>query len=74
MAAKLLEKRFGIKDVSYKVIISFINNSSILKVKEWLKDNDADNDGRLSYMEFKKSLKKFLNLGGDDAKEEENGE
>merc|ERR1712032_852464 len=52
MAAKLLEKRFGIKDV-----------------KEWLKDNDADNDGRLSYMEFKKSLKKFLNLGGDDAKE-----
>ena len=44
------------------------------KVKEWLKDNDADNDGRLSYMEFKKSLKKFLNLGGDDGKEEENGE
>ena len=74
MAAKLLEKRFGIKDVSYKVINSFINNSSILKVKEWLKDNDADNDGRLSYMEFKKSLKKFLNLGGDDGKEEENGE
>ena len=74
MAAKLLEKRFGIKDVSYKVNISLINNSSILKVKEWLKDNDADNDGRLSYMEFKKSLKKFLNLGGDDGKEEENGE
>ena len=39
-----------------------------------MKEHDADNDGRLSYMEFKKSLKKFLNLGGDDAKEEENGE
>ena len=74
MAAKLLEKRFGIKDVSYEVIIYFINNISISKVKEWLKDNDADNDGRLSYMEFKKSLKKFLNLGVDDGKEEENGE
>ena len=74
MAAKLLEKRFGIKDVSYEVTIYFINNISISKVKEWLKDNDADNDGRLSYMEFKKSLKKFLNLGVDDAKEEENGE
>merc|ERR1712193_376451 len=49
MAAKLLEKRFGIKDV-----------------KEWMKEYDADNDGRLSYMEFKKSLRKFLNLGGDD--------
>ena len=52
MAAKLLEKRFGIKDV-----------------KEWLKENDVDNDGRLSYMEFKKSLRNFLNLGGG----EENG-
>ena len=72
MAAKLLEKRFGIKDVSYEVIIYLIIYISILKVKEWLKDNDADNDGRLSYMEFKKSLKKFLNLGG--GQEEENGE
>merc|ERR1712083_496190 len=45
MAAKLLEKRFGIKDV-----------------KEWLQSNDSDHDGRLSYMEFKKSLKSFLNI------------
>ena len=74
MAAKLLEKRFGIKDVSYEIIIFLSIYTSILKVKEWLKDNDADNDGRLSYMEFKKSLKKFLNLGVDDGKEEENGE
>ena len=74
MAAKLLEKRFGIKDVSYEVIIYLSIYISIFKVKEWLKDNDADNDGRLSYMEFKKSLKKFLNLGVDDGKEEENGE
>ena len=52
MAAKLLEKRFGIKDV-----------------KEWLKENDVDNDGRLSYMEFKKSLTNFLNIES----KEENG-
>merc|ERR1712223_1757794 len=58
LAEKLLEKRFGIKDV-----------------KEWLKENDADNDGRLSYMEFKKSLRKFLNLDTDEnVNEEENGE
>merc|ERR1712087_421460 len=48
MAAKLLEKRFGIKDV-----------------KQWLKTNDSDNDGRLSYLEFKKSLKKFLNINDE---------
>merc|ERR1711976_1152294 len=53
MAAKLLEKSFGIKDV-----------------KGWLKQNDADNDGRLSYMEFKKSLKNFLNPQGDGQKQE----
>ena len=35
-------------------------------MKVWLKSNDADNDGRLSYMEFKKSLKKFLNLNNDE--------
>lgn len=46
-----------------------------MQVKEWLKENDADNDGRLSYMEFKKSLRKFLNLDTDEnVKEEENGE
>merc|ERR1711936_1165076 len=48
MAAKLLEKRFGIKDV-----------------KQWLKTHDSDNDGRLSYPEFKKSLKKFLNINDE---------
>ena len=48
MAAKLLEKRFGIKNV-----------------KDWMKEYDADNDGRLSYHEFKRSLKSFLNIGQD---------
>ena len=32
------------------------------QVKQWLKTHDSDNDGRLSYLEFKKSLKKFLNI------------
>ena len=49
MAAKLLEKRFGIKNV-----------------KDWMKEYDADNDGRLSYHEFKRSLKSFLNIGQDN--------
>ena len=39
-------------------------------MKGWLKQNDADNDGRLSYMEFKKSLKNFLNPQGDGQKQE----
>ena len=41
-------------------------------MKEWLKVNDADNDGRLSYMEFKKSLKNFLNIN-EEANTKENG-
>ena len=40
-------------------------------MKEWLKVNDADNDGRLSYMEFKKSLKNFLNIN-EEANTKEN--
>ena len=69
MAAKLLEKRFGIKDVSCSSAGTF-TISHTYKVKEWLKMNDSDHDGRLSYMEFKKSLKKFLNI----TNEEQNGE
>ena len=76
MAAKLLEKRFGIKDVSFSSCIVqkqvYLNVSFSSKVKEWLKVNDADNDGRLSYMEFKKSLKNFLNIN-DEANTKENG-
>ena len=65
MAAKLLEKRFGIKDVSCSSAGTF-TICHTYKVKEWLKMNDSDHDGRLSYMEFKKSLKKFLNLNNDE--------
>ena len=35
------------------------------QVKQWLKTNDSDNDGRLSYLEFKKSLKEFLNINDE---------
>ena len=35
------------------------------QVKQWLKTNDSDNDGRLSYLEFKKSLKDFLNINDE---------
>ena len=66
MAAKLLEKRFGIKDVSCgtprDVVISDLMTDFYWQVKQWLKTNDADNDGRLSYLEFKRSLKQFLNI------------
>merc|ERR1712050_167206 len=55
MATKLLQKRFGIKNV-----------------KDWMKDNDTDGDGRLSYAEFKKSLKQILNI--QLAEEKEAGE
>ena len=36
-----------------------------------MKENDADNDGRLSYHEFKRSLKRFLNIKEDEEKEVE---
>ena len=39
-----------------------------------MKENDVDNDGRLSYSEFKKSLKAILNIKEEekdpDAEEE----
>ena len=36
-----------------------------------MKENDADNDGRLSYHEFKRSLKSFLNIKEKEEKEVE---
>ena len=64
MAAKLLEKRFGIKDVSCgdSERCGDLMTDIYWQVKQWLKTNDADNDGRLSYLEFKRSLKQFLNI------------
>ena len=64
MAAKLLEKRFGIKDVSCGAWerCGDLMTDIYWQVKQWLKTNDADNDGRLSYLEFKRSLKQFLNI------------
>ena len=56
MAAKLLVKRFGIKDVSKlmkKDLFTFISK----KVPSWMKQFDEDNDGRLSYKEFKLVMK-----------------
>ena len=36
-----------------------------------MKENDSDGDGRLSYPEFKKSLKQFLNIKAEEEQEEE---
>ena len=44
------------------VVISDLMTDIYWQVKQWLKTNDADNDGRLSYLEFKRSLKQFLNI------------
>ena len=97
MAAKLLEKKFGIKDVSrreeYKHILDQINQSiiyqggtldktycywttiilikSTFKVALWMKSTDTDNDGKLSYKEFNRSLKEFLKITADDNDDEE---
>jgi Ca2+-binding EF-hand superfamily protein len=36
-----------------------------------MKENDVDNDGRLSYSEFKKSLKQLLNIMEEEKENEE---
>ena len=96
MAAKLLEKKFGIKDVSFNSFqifwqkkglfgslmndkcVSFIIfnqlydfSFGILQVNNWMKSTDTDNDGKLSYKEFNRSLKEFLKITADDNDEEE---
>ena len=90
MAAKLLEKKFGIKDVSFNsfqiltkkglfgsltsfVIFNQLYDFSfgILQVNNWMKSTDTDNDGKLSYKEFNRSLKEFLKITADDNDEEE---
>ena len=90
MAAKLLEKKFGIKDVSFNSfqiltkkglfgsLTSFIIfnqlydfSFGILQVNNWMKSTDTDNDGKLSYKEFNRSLKEFLKITADDNDDEE---
>ena len=39
-----------------------------------MKENDVDNDGRLSYSEFKKSLKQLLNIMEEEKENEEAGD
>ena len=57
MAAKLLVKRFGIKDVSKLMKIRSFYLDFFKKVPSWMKQFDEDNDGRLSYKEFKLVMK-----------------
>ena len=57
MAAKLLVKRFGIKDVSKLMKIRSFYLDFLKKVPSWMKQFDEDNDGRLSYKEFKLVMK-----------------
>ena len=87
MAAKLLEKKFGIKDVSsdnfqdfyqcyhfWSQVVDFILIFTIyfrVQVVHWMKSTDTDNDGKLSYKEFNRSLKEFLKITADDNEEEE---
>ena len=56
MAAKLLMKRFGIKDVGiYKYLVD-IYCVYIVQVPAWMKETDGDKDGRVTYKEFKQAV------------------
>ena len=44
---------------------------STFKVALWMKSTDTDNDGKLSYKEFNRSLKEFLKITADDNDDEE---
>ena len=43
----------------------------VSQVVHWMKSTDTDNDGKLSYREFNRSLKEFLKITADDNEEEE---
>ena len=44
---------------------------TVAQVVHWMKSTDTDNDGKLSYKEFNRSLKEFLKITADDNEEEE---
>ena len=68
MACKLLQKRFGIKNVLTVFILfslGFLVNQwqhrtewgrKLWQVATWLKTTDSDNDGKLSFTEFSKAV------------------
>ena len=70
MACKLLQKRFGIKNVGWKYNLHHVyflqwqstkvkrekNELKKTKVATWLKNTDTDNDGKLSFTEFSKAV------------------
>ena len=57
MAAKLLMKRFAIKDVRQQVSqFGSIVDILLTEVPSWMKQFDEDRDGRLSYKEFKHAI------------------
>ena len=57
MAAKLLMKRYAIKDVRWafneELLVIFVY---LAQVPTWMKQFDEDCDGRLSYKEFKHAI------------------
>jgi len=54
-AAKLLRNRFGItEDVRNILNIRYI--FLLFQITEWLKDADLNNDGKLSYDEFRHNI------------------
>ena len=56
MAAKLLMKRFAIKDVRQVSPSGSIVDILLTEVPSWMKQFDEDRDGRLSYKEFKHAI------------------
>ena len=42
-----------------------------VQVQGWMKKTDSDKDGKLSYKEFNKALKIYLDIAPDDTEEAE---
>ena len=55
MAAKLLDKKFGIKDVTFICILHLA--TCVLQASAWMKEKDVDKDGRLNFKEFKSAIR-----------------
>ena len=55
------------------IIVRILSNywSFSFKVNDWLKENDANKDGRLNFKEFYRSLKRILKLNIEDLEDDE---
>ena len=61
-AAKLIKNRFGIEEVCNLTVPTFYWLNLTFQIEEWMTQVDFDNDGVLTYEEFKYSVTGNINM------------